>query len=149
MNTEKYISGDFSSLYTSSLLKAIIIGAVRLYREQHSPKEGKNAALVREIIEYIESNFNVDITNSDISSHFNYNSSYLNRVFKQHVGMTLHSFLLTFRINTAMEMLDNQSSSVGEIAESVGFTDIPHFVKSFKKITGKTPGEYRKEALLK
>jgi len=144
LNTEKYLGGDYGALYTSSLLRSIIIGAVRLYRERGTTKEGRNAHIVREIIEYIEAYYSTEITNEIIAQKFNYNPSYLNRIFKQYVGMTLHSFLLTYRINMAMELLANNSISVNEVAKSVGFSDFPHFIKTFKKATGKTPGEYRK-----
>ena len=58
--------------------------------------------------------------------------------------MTIHAFLLEQRLVLAMEKLKTETTSVGEIALSCGFTDIPHFTKIFKKHVGKTPGEYRK-----
>ena len=83
------------------------------------------------------------MTNEIIGDYFHFNPSYLNRIFKENTGDTLHNFLVRYRINLAMDLLHTTNLPVNEVASTVGFSDIPHFIKSFKKSTGKTPGEYR------
>jgi two-component system response regulator YesN len=61
-----------------------------------------------------------------------------------HTGTGMHEFLINYRINAAKEMLLNNHMSVEEICTAVGFKDMPHFSKSFKKHTDKSPCEYRK-----
>ncbi len=60
-----------------------------------------------------------------------------------------HSFsnkAYKYRINMAMELLRSTNIEVREIAFMVGFSDLPHFIKTFKKHTGKTPSKYRTSA---
>ena len=74
------------------------------------------------------------------------NPVYINRVFKKNSGVSLHNFLVNYRVNMAMEILRSSSIPVKEITSMVGFSDIPHFIKTFKKITGISPSKYRNSA---
>lgn len=49
------------------------------------------------------------------------------------------------RISRAKELLADPAIRIHEIAEKTGFSDVAHFSRSFKKITGCTPGEYRNQ----
>lgn len=144
--SEFYLKNDYTAELLSSCLKFIIISVVRLSGTQENPKQKKSYDVVRRVIQYVENNYDSDLTNDDIGDYFHFNSSYLNRIFKQHTGETLHGFLVRYRMNLAMELLHTSNLSVNEIAEQVGFTDVPHFIRSFKKTTGKTPARYRDEA---
>ena len=108
-----------------------------------TPEREKKLELVKRVIQYIENNCATDMSNKTIGERFHFNSSYLNRIFKENTGNTLHSFLIRYRMNLAMDLLCATNLSVGEIAGSVGFSDIPHFIKTFKKITGEAPAKYR------
>jgi len=55
----------------------------------------------------------------------------------------VRTFIVDYRINQAMEILRTQNISVSETAAAVGFSDIPHFIKTFKNHIGQTPTEYR------
>ena len=134
---------DFKDELLSSLLKSVIISIVRQKREQEAAGNSKGAIIARRIIGYIQKNYNKPIKNEDIAKYFHFNSSYLNRVFKAHTGFSVRTFVVDYRINQAMEMLRTQNINVGELAIAVGFSDIPHFIKTFKKHTGQTPTEYR------
>ena len=138
------IKDDYSKELTSSLLKNIIFNIVRKANETSKFENKSDATLAKGVIEYIQNHFTENINNEDIANHMNFNISYLNRVFKKYTKMTIHAFLLEQRLVLAMEKLKTETASVGEIALSCGFTDIPHFTKIFKKYVGKTPGEYRK-----
>ena len=78
-----------------------------------------------------------------LADSFHMNPVYINRVFKKNTGVSIHAFLVNYRITAAMEILRSGSMSVKEIASMVGFSDLPHFTKTFKRITGITPGRYR------
>ena len=134
---------DFKDELLSSLLKAIIISVVSHNRKQTSSGDVKGALLARRVIEYIQQNYNKPIKNEDIADYFYFNPSYVNRIFKVHTGFSLKTFIIDYRINQAMEILRTQTISVSEVAFMVGFTDIPHFIKTFKSHVGKTPNEYR------
>jgi AraC-like DNA-binding protein len=138
-------STDFKDELLSSMLKSIIISIVRQNRERQPSGNNKNALLVRQIIEFIQENYNKPIKSEDLSEHFFFNSSYLNRVFKAHTGFNIRTFIIDYRINQAMEILRTQNISVSEVAFLVGFSDVPHFIKTFKSCVGKTPIQYRND----
>ena len=141
--SEFYLKNDYKSEFLSTCLKFIIINIVRLCKTQQSPEQKRSYDIVRRVIQYIENNYQENLTNEVLGEYFHFNSSHLNRIFKQHTGDTLHNFLVRYRMNLAMDLLHTSNLSISEIVASVGFSDIPHFIKSFKKNTGKTPGEYR------
>ncbi len=140
---ETHIDSCYHDEYLSSLLKFILVSIVRQKQEEITPERQKGTALTRRMIEYIQGNFQRPIQNEDIAAHLHFNASYLNRVFKQHTGMTIHRFLLMQRLNAVLQTLESEDISIAAAAEAAGFSDIPHFTKTFKKHVGKTPKEYR------
>ena len=134
---------EFRDELLSSLLKSIIISIVRFRCEEESSGNNTGSILARRVIEYIQNNYSRPIKNEDIAAYVHFNPSYINRVFKAHTGVTVRTFIVDYRINQAMEFLRNESLSVSDTALAVGFSDIPHFIKTFRARTGKTPLEYR------
>ncbi len=130
--------GKYSNDYLSAMMKSLIISVARMSVPAASPER----SVVREIIQYIQENYNTPINNGDIAKALHLNPSYMNRAFKAGTGITVHAFLVDYRINAAMELILGGSLSVGEVAFAVGFSDVPHFIKSFKAHTGRSPGAY-------
>ena len=143
--SEYYLKSSYAQEYLSSCLKFIIISLAKLAELTETDEKKKNYETVRKVIQYIENNYHLEMTNEMIGDYFHFNPSYLNRIFKENTGDTLHNFLVRYRINLAMDLLHTTNLPINEVASIVGFSDIPHFIKSFKKSTGKTPGEYRLE----
>lgn len=90
--------------------------------------------------------FNANLTVSDICSNFNVSHSYMCRVFKRDVGITLKNHIINKRLYEACRLLKESDLEIKEISYSVGFLDIVHFTKIFKKYIGKSPKKYRLEA---
>ncbi|MBE7060973.1 MAG: helix-turn-helix transcriptional regulator [Clostridiales bacterium] len=137
-------AGEFKDELLSSLLKSIIISIIRQKRERLCSGDTKGSIITRQIIDYVQQNYSNHITNKDLSERFFFNPSYANRVFKAHTGFSIRTFIIDYRINQAMEILRTQNAIISETAFLVGFSDIPHFIKTFKKHVGKTPTEYVK-----
>ena len=136
----------YSDELMSTVLKSIIISMVRETRLSTEEHTRRDASLTRDIIQYIQSNYDRELSYEQLAEKFHMNPVYINRVFKKNTGVSLHVFLVNYRITTAMEIMRSGSMSVKEIAAMVGFSDLPHFTKTFKKITGITPGRYRDSA---
>ena len=64
--------------------------------------------------------------------------------FKRCKGMTFSQFVTQYRLNTACELLKHLQKSVSEVCYLVGFNDLPHFIRVFRKNIGTTPSQYRK-----
>lgn len=144
MTTEFNVANDFClDELLSSILKSVIISIIR--EKNISPDEDGNRelALTRSIIQYIQNNYDKDLSYESLARTFFMNPVYMNRIFKKNSGTSIHAFLVNYRINMAMELLRSSNIPVREIAFAAGFTDIPHFAKTFKRITGVSPSNYR------
>jgi AraC-like DNA-binding protein len=64
-------------------------------------------------------------------------------VFKRHFRMTPYQYLLKLRIEHAQELL-RDGLSLQQASEYCGFTDVHHFSKTFKSVTGVNPGYYKR-----
>ena len=95
-------------------------------------------------IDYINSHLLHPITINDISHSIGLNKSYLCTLFKQEMGITINTYLLSKRIDTAKDLLAYTSYSSVEISNYLCFYSHSHFIQTFKKFTGTTPKQYRK-----
>ena len=122
----------------SCLLKDILICAARLYKtnEKENTKTGQ-------ILTYIHNHFSENITNAQIANHFSYHPNHINSLIKTETGVSLHRYLLEYRIHMAIVYLQSGDLNVTEVASLVGFNDVKHFSKCFKKITGNTPSMHK------
>jgi AraC-like DNA-binding protein len=73
--------------------------------------------------------------------------SYLNRLFKKHLGTTPMRYRNAVRIEKAKHLLLMESAAVEEIADALGFEDPKHFSQLFKSLTSLTPSQYRRKYL--
>lgn len=97
---------------------------------------------IRSVCEYIEKNYNENITLDDLSHAANINKYSLLRSFTKYKGITPYQYLVTIRINKAKQLLE-QGIEPMEAALSTGFTDQSHFTNFFKKFIGLTPKQYQ------
>lgn len=93
---------------------------------------------------FIRANFSKSINLEDISRKFNFNASYLTKIFRKHKGETPLKCLITYRIDEAKRLTQNQPDlDIKHIGEIVGYPDQAYFSRIFKNITGKSPTEYK------
>ena len=81
---------------------------------------------------------------SDISDYFNYNYSYLSKVFKQTTKTTILDYLSTKKLERAKILIDEKKLSFTKIAEILNYASVYSFSKSFKYHFGISPTEYKK-----
>ena len=74
------------------------------------------------------------------------NESYLSKLFKKELGVGFTDYLNSLRIQKSVELLSQPDMNLLEIAGRVGFDDQSYFTKVFKKITGKTPRQFKVSA---
>ncbi|NLM09610.1 MAG: AraC family transcriptional regulator [Clostridiaceae bacterium] len=100
---------------------------------------------VKEIIDYINNNFNKPISVDIIADEVQLNSCYLGRLFKQYTNLSIVDYINQIRINNALELLTKTDMKIFEIADAVGFNNTHYFIKIFKKQMNMTPGQYREQ----
>jgi len=95
--------------------------------------------------EYVKHNYSYDIKVKDIAKYVGIDRTYLFKIFKERERISPQQYLLKYRLNMAMNMLEHTELNVTEVAYSNGFQDAPSFCKHFKKKVGITPIQYRKQ----
>lgn len=125
--------------FCSAVLKEIIIEAARTALVNVP----ENSYKIEKAVQYIEQNFDKDISNSDLAAAAGYHPYHLNRLMKSACGMTLHQYILNTRLEKSKYLLLNTNMSVAEISEKCGFKNSYHFSNTFKSKTGLTPTRFR------
>lgn len=94
--------------------------------------------------DYIQYHYMHNIQMQELCSLVNISPQHLCRIFKKCCGMRPVEYILRVRIDAAKELLANSCHEITKIADWCGFENDNYFWKTFKKITGLTPGEYRR-----
>ena len=115
---------------------------------QQQPEEptDKTGRLMQQVRQYLERNYMYDISQESVSDILNFSPPYFSKLFKQHFGVTFVEYLTELRIHAAQELLQDPMKSAAEVAGMVGYEDANYFVKTFKKKTGMTPTQYRRQS---
>jgi len=96
------------------------------------------------IVDYIQTHYMEDLCLENLSEIFGLSPKYISKLFKEEMGVNFKDYLITLRVNNAIELL-KKDKSVTEIYKLVGFNNRNTFNRIFKAKTGLTPTEYRKE----
>ena len=107
-------------------------------------KSPKLKELIQAAVNFINNNYERDISLTDISKYVFLSTSYFTRAFKEEMGVSPINYLLTVRVERAKELLRETDAKISDIALSVGFSNQQRFNDIFKKYTKKTPLQYRK-----
>lgn len=95
---------------------------------------------------FVEANFSQSITLDDIAASVNLSPIYFHNLFTKTAGISPHEYLTRFRISESKKLLWDSHIPISRIAEDCGFGCQQYFSRVFKKQTGMTPGQYRREA---
>ena len=114
--------------------------------EKRTDEPQHKGVIIYNVINYINSS-NQLITLKDIATKFFYNYNYISRNFKQYVGIGLRDYLYDIRLDKAKHLLDSTDKSITEISESLGYSCIHSFSRSFKNKFGLSPQSYKEKQL--
>jgi two-component system, response regulator YesN len=117
----------------------------------YNQNKNKHSAIINKVLEIIEKH----IGNQHLSLHWvanemlYMNADYLGKLFKKETGEKFSNYITKQRIELAIELIEKENDvKVFELAEKIGYGDNPqYFSQVFKKHTGYTPSEYKKESL--
>lgn len=140
MNVEQQNIRVFRREIRNTLLHAVLL---HICRHLQFSGNKRSRGVVDEILDYIHRNYGGNLSNDAISRHFNYHPNYINRILKKRTGKSLHQYILAYRADRALSLLQTTSLSVSEIAERVGFSSLKHFSQTFKGIYGYSPLHFR------
>lgn len=103
----------------------------------------KSENRMQSLLEWIEENYNTDISLGSIATQMNLSPTYASKLFKAHTGTDVVTYVNTIKLRHAQKLLRDTKMSVAEIGAYVGFNHAQSFIRSFKKHVGMTPTNYR------
>ncbi|MDO5293049.1 MAG: helix-turn-helix domain-containing protein [bacterium] len=129
---------DLSELQKWFLTK-IILSA----RNVHSKKHEYTNNIVEQAKDYINANYNHDLSLEGVSRQVDVSSYYFSKLFKDVVGMNFIEYVTKVRIQVAKSLLKEANLTIKEVCADCGYSDPNYFSRIFKKYEGITPSEYR------
>jgi two-component system response regulator YesN len=111
--------------------------------EIQNQRKGSIDGIIPMVLNYLNNNYYYDISLNDVAKNVNLSYNYLSKVFKDEIGKSFIDFLTELRLEKSMKLLADESISIKEICQKIGYNDPNYYSKAFKKITGMTPTEYR------
>lgn len=104
------------------------------------------SALTGKALAYIAEHLHEEgLSREQIAASVYLNPAYLSRLFKRETGLSLTDYIVSQRIDTAKALLIEGASKISNIAEATGYSHLSYFAKSFKRMVGMTPQEFRKQ----
>jgi two-component system response regulator YesN len=116
------------------------------YLDMLASGKGENR-IIAQVKDLIDRDYGKNLTLQEIARRVYLSINYLCTLFKQQTGMTVNDYLTRRRITEAKGLLAAQGLKLYEVAERVGYQDQKYFSKLFRRMTGHSPSEYRKERL--
>ena len=100
--------------------------------------------LIDNVVSEIREHYMEDISLTSLASKYNVSMARLSEMIKENLKVNFSDYIASLRIQRAKELLRDESLSIQEIAEIVGYNDYFYFTKVFKKVEGISPSKYRK-----
>lgn len=142
---------EFYELELSILLRnicGILLKECRKKRqeENYSRYQQRSILNIKKTIDYMEKNYENNISLKNIAVEIGMSPNYFSRFFKKTTGETFYSYLTRMRLYYAHKELINSDVSITEIALNNGFPNVKSFIEAFKKEYKVTPAKYKKPA---
>ena len=137
-----------SSAYNASLLLKLLDCLVENYQlevNDLADEETEADARMREMMQYILSNLDRDINLNELADSMFVSASTLSRIFKKHTGVYFADYVMQLRVQSSLQLLRSTKQSITQIALTCGFANSASFNRSFRKVMGVAPTDYRKK----
>ncbi|GAB1542205.1 hypothetical protein NUACC21_48790 [Scytonema sp. NUACC21] len=102
---------------------------------------------LREVFRFIETNYNQQITLSDVAEAVGYSPAYLTNLVRRQTGQTVQGWIIERRMAAARSLLLETTERVEDIAAQVGYYHTVHFFRQFRQYHGTTPQAWRRSQL--
>jgi transcriptional regulator GlxA family with amidase domain len=121
------------------------IGTATIYwRAQQKMRSSSWYDPIRKAVVYLNDHLSEDVSIERLAAIANYSPAQFRRLFTRLMGQSPSAYIANIRINNAKVLLKTTDKRISDIAVEVGFFDHSHFIRTFRKLVGATPAEYRK-----
>lgn len=144
LDNEFSLYNKIQTFDTIEEMKAFLLENILLCMKALEQQSGiGNEKIMIRAKEYIEQNVGFHLTLESVAEHVNFSPAYFSKFFKNEEGLNFIDYVNKVRIEEAKRLLD-QNVKTADICDKIGFADVKHFYKTFKKWEGITPGQYKK-----
>lgn len=142
---DSFDESDVQQMRTCAYLILIMSRCIEEEREGRVDlKTIRKRRQLRDILIYMNNNFNLPLTNEEIAAENGLSVRSLTALFAEMLQMTPVQYMSAYRIAVACERFQTTEMNVAEVAKWSGFDDVKYFSRVFKREKGMTPQEYRK-----
>lgn len=138
--------GRLPGIYTFErldvFLKDSILRFTQMLQEHHI---NYFTRLIYLVYKYVDEHYRDNIKLDDVAKTVNLSTTYFCYVFKKETGLTFIDYLIRYRLEKSKQLLAETNLKLYEIAERVGYRDVRHYTKQFKRMYRMRPGEFRRE----
>ena len=144
---DKLTGYSYSALGASSVLASVILKAnTRAIGENDDLKKADSElSLLENVQRYIAENYKENISLESASSYCGLSLFYFSHLFKRITDITFYDYLTSYRLDLALDMLQNTDKKILDVASECGFATVRTFNRSFKSFFGCSPSEYLKK----
>lgn len=147
--TDLYSLASSSDYIRDMRINESLSALLTLLMEQSWHPESKTVSRKRlelvEIKNYLDEHYTERIVLDDLAERYYINKYYLTKIFKETYGSTINGYIIAKRITRAKQLLRFTDMTVDEIGNAVGMGDANYFSRTFRKVEGISPSEYRKQ----
>ncbi|MNJ47997.1 HTH-type transcriptional activator Btr [compost metagenome] len=136
---------DTNGNFSLAVWKEQVAAKLLAFSQEYNSMHDQDSRLVQDIKRYIDQNYHKEITLQHIADCFFISRENVSRKFKQVTNENLIDYLTRLRIDKAKMLLADSDLRITQVAELVGFQDEKYFSRVFKKVTGQTSREFRKQ----
>lgn len=131
----------FAGLRADSRLASLLADTAHFLTER---RESTALKVVRRVVSYIDRHYQEPLTCKGVALALGYHPNYLNRLMREHMGVSLHDHIVSVKIRAANRMLFGTDMSITDIAYALSFTDSSRFSSVYCAATGMKPSERRR-----
>jgi AraC-like DNA-binding protein len=130
---------------TRSGLRSLVRQTIRRLIALVPEKDHLENHRLQDAIDYIRSHCTQPITRSAVAGHLRCSESYVSMLFTRKTGHPFMKIVLRYRMDKAKELLRQGQRTVTEIALALGYKDTNYFSSCFRRVTGVSPGQFRRK----
>ncbi|MBQ6462683.1 MAG: AraC family transcriptional regulator [Pseudobutyrivibrio sp.] len=122
----------------------LLFNLVTIYEQQIGTSTKKKIDKLKPVIKHVEFHYDEPTSVDEMAKLAGFSESHFMRFFKEAFGVSFVTYLNDYRLSMAARLLLSTEDSVLDISQQVGFENLSHFNRQFKKKYNKTPREYRR-----
>lgn len=130
-------------MYVKLLIAELYENALENSDSEEESTKKKQRLTAAKVREYLRIHARENISVAGLSAIFHYNPDYLTSIFRLEYGITIRAYMNLVRINEAKKILVETDLKINDVALAVGFGGEKYFMKTFKKLVGVTPSQFK------